>query len=138
MRYEWTSTRLVTGNVATSAAAGLTHAALEKAGIDGTAKVFEIRLKDYRAVKARAVSKIQRLVMFGPMLGDPGYLRVGLGGRSPEQMRALLLEAWPARPSATASPSPAKTLGSRRRRCQVIRARSAASTRSSAIHAVLE
>lgn len=51
---------------------------------------FQIRLKRFREVKARAVSRTQRLVLFGPLLGDPGYLWAALGGRSADQMFALL------------------------------------------------
>ena len=89
VQYEWTTTRF-TGNLASQAGAGLAGAAFDAAGIDTSLKVIQIRLKDYKAVKARTTSKVQRLVLFGPMLGDPGYLHVGQHGRSVESLRELL------------------------------------------------
>jgi hypothetical protein len=90
IRYEWSSHRAATGHLTSAAAGGLAHAGLKAAGFDGVTKIFEIRLTDFRAVKARSVSKMQRLTMMDPMLGDPGYLHVGLGSRSDEQVLALL------------------------------------------------
>lgn len=98
VHYEWTKT-VVGGSPVASLTGALTGKAFDAAGIDTTVKVFQIRLKDFKAVKERAETKAQRLVLFGPMLGDPGYLRVGLGGRSVEEMQALLtvLEAQTAK-----------------------------------------
>lgn len=89
IQYEWVKTT-VGGSAVASLTGAVTDKAFTAAGIDTTVKVFQIRLKDYKAVKARAETKIQRLVTFGPMLGDPGYLRVGLGGRTVEEMEAFL------------------------------------------------
>lgn len=89
IQYEWAKT-VVGGNAVAAVTGAATGAAFEAAGIDTTVKAFQIRLKDFTAVKERAETKIQRLVMFGPMLGDPGYLHVGLAGRSVEEMQTLL------------------------------------------------
>lgn len=87
--YEWSKT-VVGGSAVASLTGAVTSKAFDATGIDTTVKAFQIRLKDFKAVKERAETKAQRLALFGPMLGDPGYLRVGLGGRSVEEMQALL------------------------------------------------
>ncbi|MFC9559826.1 hypothetical protein [Agromyces sp. NPDC056965] len=90
VRYRWTGPITVTGSGAAGSGADLATSALDAAGIDRGMKQIEIRLSDYPSVKARAVSKTQKLVLFGPMLGDPGYLHVGLHGRSDAEVRAVL------------------------------------------------
>ena len=80
VRYEWSAFRAASGHLTTTVAAGF----------EGVTNIFEIRLKDSRAVKARTVSKMQRSTLMDPMLGDPGYLHVGLGSRSTEEVIALL------------------------------------------------
>jgi hypothetical protein len=90
IEYEWSNPKVAKGNLATVAGGTAALAAFNAAGIDTVVKAFKIRLKDYKPIKARAQSKIQRLVIFEAMLGSPGYLHVGQGGRSPEAMQELL------------------------------------------------
>lgn len=64
------------------AAAAATNAALKKAtGYDGYVTRLKITITEqaYAAVKQRADTKIKRLVLFGPMLGDPAKIDIGLG-----------------------------------------------------------
>lgn len=89
IRFEWSKTTL-TGSPTTIVGAAAAGAAFDAMGIDTSLKVIEVRLKDFKAVKARTTSKAQRLALFGPMLGDPGYLHVGQHGRSAESLRELL------------------------------------------------
>ena len=89
IRYEWSRT-VLTGSPTALVGGAAANAAFDAAGIDTTLKAIQIRLKDFKAVKARTTSKVQRLALFGPMLGDPGYLHVGQHGRSAESMRELL------------------------------------------------
>lgn len=90
IRYRWTGPITVGGTGVLAPGANAATSALDAAGVDRSLKQIEIRLRDYAAVKARAVTKIQKLVLFGPMLGDPGYLHVGLHGRTDAEVRALL------------------------------------------------
>lgn len=90
IRYRWTGPITVTGAGGLGAGANAATSALDAAGVDRSLKQIEIRLSDYAAVKARAVTKVQKLVLFGPMLGDPGYLHVGLHGRTDAEVRSLL------------------------------------------------
>lgn len=89
IQFEWTKT-VFTGGATAQVGASVAGAVFDAAGIDTTLKAFQVRLKDYKSVKARTTSKIQRLALFGPMLGDPGYLHVGQNGHSPEAMKELI------------------------------------------------
>ena len=89
IRYEW-SRPVMTGTPAALIGGAAASAAFDAVGLDTSLKAIQIRLKDFKAVKERTTSKVQRLALFGPMLGDPGYLHVGQYGRSTESMRELL------------------------------------------------
>ena len=87
--YEW-SKPVVSGNLTSQLGGGIAAAGFKAAGIDTETKAFKVRLKDFKAVKARTTSKVQRLALFEPMLGDPGYLHVGQHGRSAEAVQELI------------------------------------------------
>ncbi|WP_114853588.1 hypothetical protein [Brachybacterium sp. YJGR34] len=69
-----------------------TNALITKAtNLDGISKVLnvEIRPDAYPAVKARATTKLRKLVLNGPLLGGLGYVSVGLNPHSLEEVADL-------------------------------------------------
>jgi hypothetical protein len=90
IEWEWTKTQVQGTSVGSTVGAAAAGAAFDKAGIDTSTKAIQVRLKDFKAIKARTTSKIQRHALAGPMLGDPGYLHVGQTGNSEDSFRELI------------------------------------------------
>lgn len=87
--YTWSEPVSFRGGL-TAAAANATAHAMDKAGVDRSMKSLTISLRDYDAVKARATTKMRRLALFAPMLGDPATVHVGFYGRSAEEVHHVL------------------------------------------------
>ncbi|REJ04190.1 hypothetical protein DY023_14885 [Microbacterium bovistercoris] len=89
INYLWSAAPSFTGGLA-GVAANAAGKAMDSAGVDRSKKSVTISLKDYDAVKARATTKARKMVLYGPMLGDPATVMVGLMGRSDAEMQQLL------------------------------------------------